>query len=250
MKYQLLAVLLLFGCKNINLNNNDYKISKEVVDTIKVIPAKIVAMPYLFEQAYNKGFTQTVNNFKVNLYGITIGKIKISSGRIITCDPLHIDEYGIAYTQIFPTGEFPVQLSIAKLDEEESIAFARINFSEDIVERWELALQPGQSALPVAAEKIHGFSVDGGVGIFVDEAAVKTLDIDKLQSLDAPLYKEMEQHYHFDWRYALHNFGQHNLAAFSTGFGDGYFATYIGFNSKGIPCRLLTDFGLLKWKNK
>jgi hypothetical protein len=250
MKYLLLVMLFPIGCKNITRYNNDYKVSNEVLDTIRITPAKVAAKPALFENAFVRGFSQTVNNFNVTLYGINIGKLKVTSGRIVACDPLHIDEYGIPYTQVFPTGEFPVQLSIAKLDEEESIAFARVNLSDEPVERWELALLEGQSPLPVGDKKMHGFSVDGGVGIFVDETAIKDLEIDKLSSLDAPLYKEMEQHYHFDWRYAMYHFGQNNLAAFSTGFGDGYFGTYIGFNAKGQPCRLLTDFGLFDWKAK
>ncbi|HMJ46256.1 MAG TPA: DUF4241 domain-containing protein [Ferruginibacter sp.] len=248
MKYILIAFIFL-SCNNIH-HNDSVNISTEALDTIKTRPAKLEAKPVLFEAAYIKGTTHRVKSTTISFYGITIGKIKIVSGYIIACDPGHIDEYGIPFTQAFPTGEFPVQLSILKLDEAESIAFARINFNDEPVEKWEFALLEGQDPIPVGGKKMHGYSVDLGVGIFVDKEAVKVLDQSNLTQSDAELYKEMDKHYHNDWKYTMYNFGTHNLGAFSTGFGDGYFATYIGFDAKGKPCRLLTDFGLCDWSMK
>ncbi len=176
MKYILFASIafILFACKNLN-RNASLKISTEVLDTIKSAPIKISAPPVLFENAFIKGTTQKGRVAPINLYGITIGNIKIVSGHIIACDPLHTDEYGIPYTQLFPTGEFDVQLSIAQLGNEDLIAFARIYFSDDPVVRWDLALLKGQKPLPVGDEEIHGFGIDGGIGIFMDEEATKSI---------------------------------------------------------------------------
>jgi hypothetical protein len=66
--------------------------------------------------------------------------------------------------------------------------------------------------------------------------------------MDGAVYKEMDKHYRNHWRYTIYKFGNHNLAAFSTGEGDGYYATYIGIDAKGETCRLLTDFGLFDWR--
>ncbi|MEO6721007.1 MAG: DUF4241 domain-containing protein [Ferruginibacter sp.] len=241
MKYILIA-LTFISCNHISRHDGSVKISTEVLDTIKSLPARVVAAPVLFETAFIKGPTQK-NNKVLNLYGITIGKIKIVSGQIIACDPGHIDEYGIPFTQAFPTGEFPVQLSIVKVDAEETIAFARVKFNDEPVEKWEFALQEGQPPIPVGGKEKYGYSVDLGVGMFVDKEASKVLDKNNLTDLDAALYKEMDKHYHLGWRYTMYNFGNYNLAAFSSGFGDGRYATYIGFDANGKPCRLLTDFG-------
>ncbi|MDB5231504.1 MAG: hypothetical protein JWN76_2309 [Chitinophagaceae bacterium] len=250
MKYILIAFIC-FSC-NISMHKKFPKISTEALDTIKSVPGKIIAQPVLLETAFIKGTTQKIDGKTLNLYGITIGKIKIVSGHIIACDPGHIDEYGIPFTQVFPTGEFPVQLSIAKFGDGETIAFARINFSDEPVEKWEFALQKGQPPIPVGGKKIHGYSVDLGVGIFADEEACKALDKSHLTQLDAGLYKEMDKHYHNDGRYTMYTFGAHNLAAFSSGAGDGdgVYATYIGFDAKDRPCRLVTDFNLFDWKKK
>ncbi|MBA3674221.1 MAG: DUF4241 domain-containing protein [Chitinophagaceae bacterium] len=249
MKYILIAFSL-FACNTIAKKNAARKTSTEVLDTIKLVSASIVAKPVLFETAFIKGTTQKGNITPINLYGVTIGKLKIVSGHIIACDPLHIDEYGIPFTQVFPTGEFPVQFSIAQTGEGDLIAFARINFSEEPVVKWELALQEGQKPLPVGGEEIHGYGVDGGVGVFMDKEAIKALDLDALTNMDTELHKEMDKHYHNTWQYAMYNAGKHNAACFTTGLGDGRYASYIGYDATGKPCRLLSDFGLFDWKKK
>ena len=240
---------ILFSC---NIAGNEYAaetvISTEVLDTVKSVPANLGASPVLFEAAFIKGTTLEFRKSIFTAYGVNIGKIKISSGFITACDPLHIDEYGIPFMQAFPKGEFPVQLAIAKLGLEETIAFARINFSDEPVVKWEFALQEGQTAIPLKGKKMHGYSVDAGIGIFIDDEANKALDKQHVMQSDGAVYKEMTKHYHNDWRYAMYNFGNHNLATFTTGLGDGYFASYIGFDAKGKPCRLITDFDLFKWK--
>lgn len=253
MKYILFAFIAFtsFSCGNFR-KKDSLKISTEPLDTINTSPVKIVATPALFESAFIKGTTEKGNITPINLYGITIGKIKIVSGRIIACDPLHTDEYGIPFTQVFPVGEFPVQLSIAQTGEEDLVAFARIKFSDEDVVKWELALQQGQKPLPVGDEDIHGFGVDGGIGIFVDVEAKKALDKSNLidDDLYGPLNTEMDKHYHNSWRYTMYNFVNHNLASFTTGFGDGRYATYIGYDAAGKICRLVSDFGLFDWRKK
>ena len=246
MKYLFIAFIF-FACRDISHFNGTPEISTETLDTIKTTKAIIDATPVIFESAFIKGTSEKRNGSTVNFYGVTIGKLKITSGHIIACDPMHIDEYGKPFTKVFPTGEFPVQLSIAQFDFEEKIAFARINFSDEPVAKWEFALLEGQPPIAIGGDKMHGYSVDAGVGVFIDEEANKALNRDSVTRMGEGIYPEMDKHYHNTWRYAMYNFGKHNLAAFSSGDGDGYYATYIGFDAKGKPCRLLTDFNLFDW---
>jgi hypothetical protein len=250
MKFVLIAVTLIAftSCNSFSERDENVKISAEIVDTVRWRAAKLEAKPVLFEAAFIKGSTHKVKDAVVQLYGVNIGKLKITSGAVVACDPGHIDEYGIPFTQVFPKGEFPVQLGIAKAESEETIAFARILFSDAPVAKWEFALQEGQSPIPVGGKKMHGYSTDLGLGIFVDYEASKALDKNNLTRLDADMYMEMDNHYHNDWRYNMHSFGNHNLAVFSSGLGDGYYASYIGFDANGKPCRLVTDFNILEWK--
>ena len=248
MKYLVALILIIVSGLSACDSRKPAPFSTEVLDTVKTVPAAITAEPFLFEKAFIKGTTQLLNDSTIYLYGVNIGKLKISSGTITACDPLHIDEYGIPFTRQFPNGEFPVQLAIAKLGREEKIAFARINFSDEPVVKWEFALTKNQEALPVGGKEMHGYGVDGSVGIFADAKAIKSLVIENPTSLNDTFYREMNKHNHYDWRYNMHDFGPHNVAIFTTGEGDGYYATYVGLDKSGQPCRLLSDFNIFKWK--
>jgi hypothetical protein len=244
MKY--ILILLIFS--SCNFSRKKPPVSTEPLDTVQMKTVASVPEPALFETAFIKGTTRKVDNSIFTLYGVNIGNIKIPSGRIIACDPLHIDEYGIPFTRVFPTGEFPVQLSIAKMNDEELIAFGRILFSEEPVARWEFALQEGQEPIPVGGRKMHGYAVDAGVVLFMDEAAKKALPDSIVAETNGAVFTEMDKHYRKNWQYAVYHFGNHNLATFTTGFGDGRYGTYIGFDASGKPCRLVTDFDLFDWK--
>ena len=242
----ILAAFVFYSCTN--ARNKDIKISDEQLDTIKTAPVFIPAKPDLFERAFISGSKEKGNKDTLSMYGITIGNLKIVSGRIVACDPLHYDEYGIPFTQIFPTGEFPVQLSIAKSGDEETVAFGRIKFSDEPVVRWEFALQKDQEPIPVGGKEWYGYHVDYGRVIFYDHAATPVLSKEHVGESEGQLFKEMDNHLHNDWSYSMYSIGEYNLAAFTTGVGDGGYATYIGFDSQGKPCRLLTDFEIFNWK--
>jgi hypothetical protein len=245
MKY-LVIVLAFISCKDIADLNHTPPIANERLDTVKPAAPGSNAVPLLLENAFLAGTTQKVGSSIFYLYGVNIGKLKVSSGRIVACDPMHMDEYGIPFTRQFPTGEFPVQLSIAKLQGQEVIAFARIKFSDEAVAKWEYALLEGQTPTPVDGKKKYGYSVDAGIGMFIDAEASKALDFKTVSDLDGAVYKEMDKHYHDAWKYAIYDFGKYNLAAFSSGEGDGRYSTYIGFDANGKPCRLVTDFGIFE----
>ena len=247
MKYILIACLLLACNRKTKTDEIAISAPRPPLDTITQRPAHLSAKPLLFEGAFIKGSTDMQRKVKLTFFGITIGNIKIPSGKIIACDPMNIDEYGIAFTQSFPTGEFPVEVAVATMVDAEEIAFARIKFSEAPVERWEFALKPGEEALPIWGKKMRGYSTDSGTGVYLDETANKPLERDEVTDMDRGIYTEMEKNARGGWRFAMYKYGQHNLAAHTTGFGDGFFATYIGYDAQGRPCRLLTDFGLVDW---
>ena len=185
-------------------------ISTQALDTIKTAPANITATPRLFENTFIKGTVEKGKSANVNFYGVTIGKLKIISGQLIPCDPGHIDEYGIPFMQVFPNGEFPVQLSIANVGGEETIAFARVNFSDAPVVKWEFALQKRQTQLPIEGEEMHGYSTDLSAVIFMGAESSKVLDKSNLTDSEANLYKQMDKHYRNDWKYAIYDFCNHN----------------------------------------
>lgn len=202
--------------------------------------------PQIFEAAYNG--TTSVQQGELNFVfkSMDLGEIKIESGRIMTCDPaLMFDAVPLA--QNFPIGRFNVQLALASLSATHNrVAFSRICFSDKPVSKWEMALKPGQEAISLTDSTIYCFSVDSGLGVFIDSVSSKAfLERDRDGNLwDAIFIKKME-----DCNYTgyIYDFSIHTLAAFASGWGDGCYATFIGYDEDGNVCRLLIDFGLVRW---
>jgi len=248
----IILAMSLLACKNIKkkFETPAPVVSTEKLDSVAVAPTNNVVKPVIFETAFMKGTTEKVNNKTVSLFGVNIGKLKVPTGHLIACDPTLMEEYARPFTQVFPTGEFPVQVALAKLENDETIAFARVYFSDAPVVKWEVALLKEEEPIGVFDDEKHGYIVDAGVACFMDEGALKKIDVTAFHSLDSDLYQQMNKHYRNTWRYTMYNAGEYNFAAFSAGVGDGRYSTYIGFDAAGKPCRLLTDFNLFEWKTK
>jgi hypothetical protein len=56
---------------------------------------------------------------------------------------------------------------------------------------------------------------------------------------------EMEKTYTPTWSWLDMSFGEGNLLAFSSGYGDGVYATYVGYEAGGEICIVVTDFGVV-----
>jgi Protein of unknown function (DUF4241) len=205
--------------------------------------------PAIFESAFVKGHQWKQDSVSVSFYPVDMGMIHIESGKIIACDPIVMDA-ARPFTQSFPVGLFPVQLSIARFRGDERVAFSRIDFSDKPAVRWEFALDSGKKQIPLAGDSLYGYSVDAGIGMFIDSAANRAFNARRKTDMnlwDSVFINPRNVHAHSSWQYNLYTFQDHNLACFSTGLGDGSYGVYVGYDSKGKICRLLTDFGLVRW---
>lgn len=244
----ILIVLMSCGNSLIQNKNNQLNVDKntQTIDTIKPIITTQFSrtiIPIIFEAAFYKGTQVKQGDWDCSFYTLDIGKIKIESGKIIACDPIVMQD-GKAFTQDFPIGQFPVQLAMAKMTNDERVAFSRIVFSDNEVEKWEFALQPGQNPISLMDTSAYCYGVDAGTGIFIDEIANKLYSKKVQSEWENVFVKKAEQN---NYKGFIHDFDGHNFATFSTGYGDGCYSTYIGFDNKGKVCRLLTDFGLVEW---
>lgn len=181
---------------------------------------------------------------------IHIGDLRVTSGKVIAACPVNSRD-APPFAPLFPTGSFPVQLAIAKfLDRDERVAFSRVLFSVAPVARWEMALERGQKPLSIYDTTFYGYGVDGGEGLFIDSLANVTIESDKDEATamtDSIFMYSMKAHGRPTWDYGVYQFKGQNVACFSTGFGDGSYGSYIGYDSAGGICRLVTDFGLVDW---
>lgn len=187
-----------------------------------------------------------------------LGNLRCPTGRIVVCDPLVFPKQS-PLTVKAPIGRFPVTLCIAQLGKrkskkkrDERIAAARVRFSENPVVKWKMALMPGQKLKDLKKGNIFGYVVDSGTGCFMDFQAAIALrkQMDLVDDYFENIIDAMHQNYVHtrDWaNFAIAKTG-HSLTVFSTGFGDGVYASFWGMDKNRRPACLVTDFGLLPFE--
>lgn len=203
------------------------------------------ARPLVFENAFinDPGFEDPTVHAR--FYSLEIGKIKIETGKLIACDASDMHR-NAPFIETFPIGEFPVQLAIVKGEpgEHEYVAYTRILFSNKPVKRWSYALKPGE-IFRLPSDTVTRFRC-----AFVGDMGMQSTVI--ADSLTNSLFIKKS---HLEWgevfvdkfkrtgeKAFIHSFANHNLVSISTFFNPCY-ASYIGYDENGKPCRLLLDPG-------
>jgi hypothetical protein len=207
-------------------------------------------IPEFLEKAFTDNYTYIDAEKKAyNFYSVDVGKLNVSNGYIIACDPFLFNE-DKPFDTLFPVGQFSVQLAIAQINHDERIGFSRINFSNEDPVRWTIAVTVDQDASNLTDDEICGYGVDSGSGCFMDTSGAKRYStyLDEKEDNYMNVIDEMEATYKHPHSWLLWNKEGFNVTMFSSGWGDGLYATYIGFDSEDSICRLVTDFGLLEWQ--
>jgi hypothetical protein len=167
------------------------------------------------------------------------GTLRMPSGRLVAADPTWV-EFPPPFTTTVPPGEYPVLLSLVRWaddPEHKRVAAAKLAIRDDPAVSWELALLPGQDPRFLSDEAFYGFGVDAGIGCFLDAAAAPAMarqsealitgdPIDVTAELSDPESGA-------------------NLIAFSSGWGDGAYPTWIGRTSNGDLACFIADMVLL-----
>ena len=181
------------------------------------------------------------------------GKINLPSGQLVACDPILTSDM-LPFTVNFPAGDFPVY--VHKERESGCIAYVEIAFNQDAVTRWEMALTEGQNLKELAKEEIFGYPVESGMGCFMDvqtQAALNKLELDLYNKKGDDfegIYAEFFHSHFFDTKGAIDQFAflkpssdiSGTIFAFETGYGEGFYASYIGYNEKGQVAKIVTEF--------
>lgn len=203
------------------------------------------------------------------------------TGQIIACNPLYCVDTS-PFTISARPGAYPVILCIAQFSGagqhciarpgERRIAAAMLCIQSEPAVRWELAIcqeerekQADSEAMETSVEKEvphydGAYCVDSGHGSFMDEAAIDAFLARSGASheereaaawdarVDYLLQHMDEDHSQRPARYNIILDEQTglNLLIFTSGWGDGGYASYWGFDADGIPVCLITDFGIFE----
>lgn len=181
------------------------------------------------------------------------GNIHFSSGQIIACDPLITNDMK-PFQTVFPKGNFSVL--VHKERESNCIAYVEIVFSDSQISEWKLATTEGQNIDELKGEEIFGYPVESGMACFMDVETQNALNqleselFEKKGSDFMGIYEEFFHEHFFDENGAIDQFAllkpynnkKENIFAFEAGYGEGFYASYIGFSRENQPVKIITEF--------
>lgn len=200
------------------------------------------------EKLFSKDFVETplIDSFEA-------GNINITSGELVACDPLTTSDMQPFITK-FPLGKFPVLVHVEK--ESNCIAYVEIIFKNEEAKNWKMATTKDQNVKDLHGEEIFGYPGESGMGCFMDLEAQNNL-----QKLEQKIYEEKGEQFcgiyeeffrpaFFDKedgenQYAFvtpeENEGS-TIFAFQTGFGEGFYGSYIAFDKENRPIKIISEF--------
>jgi hypothetical protein len=176
------------------------------------------------------------------------GEVVLPSGRLVASDAMIVD--GLPFTTTVEPGRYPVSILLADLDgPDERVAAAMVHLAPADPVRWELALVEGQDPSVLGPDEVFGYGVDSGSGAFTSPEAVEWLaDPDRYEAYSDAVFAEM---FPEDGSIVLvaetevdPDSGA-NVVAFASGFGDGSYPTFVGYDVDDEPVVVVTDFGVL-----
>ena len=187
------------------------------------------------------------------LLTLEVPSLWLPTGHIVVCDPLAYSNPQ-PFTRACPSGRYSVFLHL--LPTESLIAYAELRLSTAAVARWEMAVTADQDPGTLATGEIFGYPVSAGLGCFMDATTVPLLDQHDadLQAQLGDEYSSYFDDYVDDELYNPEQSGhehcllqpyadqENNVAVFRSGYGDGFYATYVGLDAAGQPVKFVTEF--------
>ena len=187
------------------------------------------------------------------LESFDVGNLYLATGNIVACDPLITNDM-LPFTTVFPTGDFPV--TVHKERESNCIAYVEVVFSSEKISHWELAVTENQNVKELSEGEVFGYPVESGMGCLMDvrtQADLNELEQKLYHSKGVDfmgIYEEFFHEHFFDEKGAIDQFAflkpseEHpgTIFAFEAGYGEGFYASYIGLSENGKPVKLITEF--------
>jgi len=179
------------------------------------------------------------------------GKVNLPSGRVCIADPYMIDPDDHTIQQVFSPGHYPIRLCLASIENGENsdtrVASAMMLLNDNEVVSWTPAQYEGiEPEKDLEEDESRGYGVDLATSCFVStEMLAGFTDEEDYEKLSDQLTKAItvaDEQNKYSCEVVLN--GQ-NMIAFQSGFGDGFYYNWIGLDSEGQPCMLLTAFDVL-----
>lgn len=206
-----------------------------------------------FSVFFQAGYRLNTKLGEIILTPFKVGELVLNSGKLVACDPLTLCDCE-PFTVNFLPGSYPVILSIAHIQKnnDRRVAYAMLYLSEQTPVRWKMATHAGEELSSLKEGEFFGYGVDSGTGCFMDADVAEIMD-DSIYTkteeeiLVYQLEDLLERNQTRTWCWAnfcIDEESQANVIAFSSGWGDGIYPTYFGYDTEDNIVKVVTDFHL------
>ena len=198
---------------------------------------------------------------KMEVDTLEIGEVNLPTGEILVCDPLVELGEAETYLQKTPVGKFPVKIAVVlSEDYGDRYVCVKVEFNKNKPVVYELAVTGNEEGMDEAKEdEYYGFGVDAGMGCVADKKAQeeyskywKKLEEegadnpydDIFEELLAESFKKFPKYQRDggDWANFIIPDSDLNIPVFASGWGDGVYPCYFGYDEKGELCSFYIHF--------
>ena len=178
-----------------------------------------------------------------------LGDLTLPTGQLAAFDPGVTDEDDEPFSVTVPPGRYRAVGWVAVLEKEDRewqrrVAALQVVIRDEPVASWELALVDGDEPDTLDEGEFYGYGVDTGAGAFADLTVSRALarwDAEEFEeAFDPDEFPEEPVPGLFDRVIDERTGG--NLIMVESGWGDGYYPTFIGRTESGEVACFVTDF--------
>ncbi|MGW4383154.1 DUF4241 domain-containing protein [Kitasatospora sp. NPDC004531] len=175
-------------------------------------------------------------------------ELALPTGRLVACDPVAgLADENEPFLAAVPPGRYPVTLAVVEVrnaygpgSSDTRIAAALLRIDERPAVRWQLALSEGQDEQRLGPGDFYGYGVDAGTGCFLDAAAVGP--IGELVERDDDFVIDAVHDAAHRPATVTDPVTGHTMVAFTTGWGDGHYPTWVGHGADGHVVGYVSEF--------
>lgn len=210
---------------------------------------------------YDELFVQEKVDGK-KLFLLDMGEVSFPTGNVLVRDPLvYLRRDEEPYLQNVPRGTFPIDTLVVEMGENHYRYIAtRVRFSDEKALVYRNALKGDEKLENLNKDSFFGFNVDAGLATVVDvETRDRYCDFEeqwKKENPDGNIYddyfaEEFIESYiknpkfqreAGDWiNYTIPG-TKLNIPMIQSGFGDGYYPVYFGYDKDGEVCSLIIEY--------
>lgn len=252
----ILLLSLLFSCRDNKTNSNSDQPSATLPTKDSISPSDQYAKREGIRVS-GRDFNHLQNNKDYERF--FAGNLTLTTGRVVCTDPLY-RELGLPQSWTAAPGNYPVYLYIALNDDfEGKVAFAELVLKDETPVRWEKSMIPDNLLKDSFDRGINGmYPVENGLSSFSDYETYHIYE----QEIDSFYAKKKNGNYYTDilesyfkknatipassrgedWADYKPQKANANIIMFASGWGDGLYVRYVGFDGNGKPVKFLTDF--------